>query len=474
MGVWERSPAGIAIANKNKNLVDDLCRALADFKPEDNIGSPYCIRRYVVDEHLGGPKGLATARRELAKRGMKLLLDFVPNHVAPDYPWVTDHPEYFIRGNADDARNDPASYIDVQGSICACGKDPYFPAWPDVLQLSAFQHGLRQAVVETVSGIAAQCHGVRCDMAMLLLNQIFERTWGSRAGQRPPIEYWDDVFPAVKKAYPNTCFIAEAYWDSEWELQHHGFDFCYDKRLYDRLEHDNVESVLLHLSADLAYQQKLLRFIENHDEPRAAATFSPAKEQAAAVTISSLPGARLFHEGQFEGRKIRVPVFLGRRSTEPVNKELQIFYGKLLAAINAPIFRDGEWKLCERHGWPDNQSCQNLVAWSWVKDDDLRLIAVNLGDSTVQARVRVPWEEVRGETWHLIDALSDASYDRDGNEMAASGLYVELQPWSYCFFQYRLAGHGKRTPPSDRRDPIDLVMKSITALSWGSPSVTPA
>ena len=119
---------------------------------------------------------------------------------------------------------------------------------------------------------------------------------------------------------------------------------------------------------------------------------------------------------------------------------MQTFYNKLLAAINAPIFRDGKWKLCERSGWPDNQSCQNLVAWSWVKDDDRRLIAVNLSDNAVQARVRVPWEEVRGETWHLTDALSDASYDRDGNEMAASGLYVELQPWSYCFFQYQLAG----------------------------------
>jgi len=442
MGVWERSPAGIAIANKNKNLVDDFRRALPDFKPEDNVGSPYCIRRYVVDKHLGGPEGLAVARRELAKRGMKLLLDFVPNHVAPDHPRITDHPEYFIHGSIEDATNNPASYIEVEGSVCACGRDPYFPAWPDVLQLNAFQPGLRQAVIETVTSIVAQCDGVRCDMAMLLLNQIFERTWGARAAQQPPTEYWGDVIPAVKRTHPDLCFIAEAYWDLEWELQQHGFDYCYDKRLYDRLEHENAETVRLHLSADLAYQQKLLRFIENHDEPRAAAAFSSAKAQAAAVTISSLPGARLFHEGQFEGRTVRVAGFLGRRPAEPVNKALQIFYAKLLTAINAPIFRDGEWKLCERNGWPDNPSFQNLVAWSWIKDEDRRLIVVNLGDSAVQARVQIPWEEVRGETWRLIDALSDVSYDRDGDAMAASGLYVELEPWGYSFFQYRLAGQG--------------------------------
>ena len=443
MGVWERSPAGIAIANRNESLLNDFRRALPDFRPQDNVGSPYCVRRYVVDNHLGGPNGLAIARRELAKRGMRLILDFVPNHVAPDHPWVVEHPEYFIHGNTTDARNDPASYIEVHGSVCACGKDPYFPAWPDVLQLNAFQPGLRKAVVETISSIASQCDGVRCDMAMLLLNAVFERTWGQRAGQRPKTEYWDDVIPTIKKAHLEFIFIAEAYWDMEWELQQKGFNFCYDKRLYDRLDHDNAESVRLHLCADFAYQKKLLRFIENHDEPRAAATFSPAKEQAAAVTISSLPGARLFHEGQFEGRKIRLPVFLDRGPKEPADKSLQAFYEKLFATINSPIFRDGEWGLCERNGWPDNPSFQNLVAWCWVKDDDRRLIVVNLSDSSVQARVRVPWTEVRGQRWHLADSLSNESYDRDGDEMLSPGLYVEMGPWNFYFFQCSRIGRGR-------------------------------
>jgi hypothetical protein len=436
MGVWERSPAGIAIANRNSDLLNDFRRALPDFRMEDNVGSPYCIRRYVVDQHLGGSEGLAIARRELAKRGMKLLLDFVPNHVAPDHPWVREHPEYFIRGNADDARNDPTGYLELEGTVFACGRDPYFPAWPDVLQLNALQHGLRQAVVETISTVASQCDGIRCDMAMLLLNAIFERTWGSRAGQPPASEYWVDVIPTIKRAHPGFLFIAEAYWDLEWELQQNGFDFCYDKRLYDRLEHENAESVRLHLCADLAYQGKLLRFLENHDEPRASATFSPAKQRAAAVTIATLPGARLFHEGQFEGRKVRLPVFLGRRPGEPADPELQAFYARLLKAINAPIFRDGEWKLCERSGWPDNPSFQNLVAWGWLKDSDRRLIIVNLGDRAVQARVHVPWEDSTGDTWRLADPLSDATYDRDGSEMALPGLYVELAPWECHVFQF--------------------------------------
>jgi hypothetical protein len=433
MGVWERSPAGIAIANQNKTLVDEFRRVLPDFRSQDNVGSPYAIRRYVVDGHLGGAEGLVVARRELANRGMKLLLDFVPNHVAPDHPWVSEHPEYFIGGHSEDARQDPGSVVEIQGRVYACGRDPFFPAWPDVLQLNAFEPGLRQAATDTVSGIAAQCDGIRCDMAMLLLNTIFERTWGGRAGQRPPTEYWGDVIPATKSAHPNFLFIAEAYWDLEWELQQLGFDFCYDKRLYDRLEHETAESARLHLCADLAYQRKLLRFLENHDEPRAAAAFSPPKERAVAVAFSSLPGARLFHEGQFEGRKVRLPVFLGRRPAEPADPAIERFYTRLLSAIRAPIFSEGEWTLCERSGWADNSSFENLVAWSWVKDTDKRLIVVNLSDQSAQAQVCVRWEDVRGAAVHLVDALSDASYDRSGCDLLSPGVYVELGPWG-CHF----------------------------------------
>ena len=435
MGVWERSPAGIAVANRNESLLHDFLRALPDFTTQDNVGSPYCVRRYVADQHFGGPSGLATARQELAKRGMNLILDFVPNHVAPDHPWVTEHPEYFVRGNADDAKREPASFLDVGGNVFACGRDPFFPAWPDVLQLNAFEPGLRRAVIETILGIAGQCDGVRCDMSMLLLNSVFERTWGGRAGPRPATEYWVDVIPAIKRARPDFLFIAEAYWDLEWELQQKGFDFCYDKKLYDRLEHGNAESIRLHLCADPAYQQKLLLFIENHDEPRAAATFSSAKERVAALTMATLPGAKLFHEGQFEGRKVRPSVFLGRRPTEPADAGLQSFYKTLLKAIDNPVFRDGQWSLCERTGWPDNQSFQNLVAWSWLKGEDRYLVVINLSDITVQARVRIPWGDVGGKTWRLTDALSGVIYDREGNEMQSSGLYVELGPWNCNFFR---------------------------------------
>jgi Alpha amylase, catalytic domain len=130
---------------QNKGLLEDFRRALPDFAAEDNVGSPYCVRRYVVDKHLGGGEGLAVARKSLAQRSIRLILDFVPNHVAPDHPWVLEHPEYFICGDKKDLERDAASFYESGGNVCACGRDPYFPAWPDVLQLNSFQPGLRAA-----------------------------------------------------------------------------------------------------------------------------------------------------------------------------------------------------------------------------------------------------------------------------------------------------------------------------------------
>jgi glycosidase len=432
MGVWERSPAGIAIALENEALIESFRRALPDFDTGDVVGSPYCIRDYRVDAHLGGPDGLAAARAALAERGLGLILDFVPNHVAPDHPWTNTHPEYFVRGSDDDLERDPASFVRAGGGVLANGRDPYFPAWPDVVQLNAFSSDLRAAVVETLGAIAAQCDGVRCDMAMLMMNDTFQRTWGERGGPRPADDYWPTVIPAVKSGHPAFVFLAEAYWDLEWALQQQGFDYCYDKRLYDRLVSDDAESVHGHLTAEVAYQQRLVRFIENHDEPRAAATFPPEKARAAAVTTLGQTGARLVHEGQLEGRTVQLPVFLSRRPDEPADLELRAFYEKLLAALGDRVFRDGEWQLGERSGWEGNDTWQNLVAWGW-RGESRKLVIVNLGGEAASGHVSLPWDELRGRLWQLDDAAGGESYERSGDDLR-DGLYVALDPWSWNLF----------------------------------------
>ena len=437
MGVWERSPAGRRFSLEQPGLQAEYRRVLPDVCPDDVVGSAYCIHRYVVDERLGGPKGLATARQRLATRGIRLILDFVPNHVAPDHPWVFDHPEYFIQGSAGDLTSTPWEFFESGGKVFAFGRDPCFPPWMDTVQLNAFHPGLRRAATETICEIAEQCDGMRCDMAMLLINGIFERTWGARAGIRPDQEYWREVIGAVRLKHPEVLFMAEAYWDLEWELQQQGFDYCYDKRLYDRLAHGNAESVRLHLLADLTYQDKLVRFIENHDEPRAAATFGPERSRVAAVTMATLPGAKLVHEGQLEGRRARLPVHLGRRPVEDPDLDLQVFCRRLLEVAKRAVFRDGDWRLCERSGWPDNASHLNLVAWCWRKGRERWLIAVNLSESRSQACVPLPWHDLAGRIWRLADAFSGELYERDGNEMLDPGLYVDLKPWRFHCLRLR-------------------------------------
>ena len=297
MGVWERSPAGLALAMANPDLQASFREALPDLTSADVIGSPYCVRNYVVDNAFGGPDALAAARAALRDRGVRLILDYVPNHVAPDHPWVSDNLELFVRGSEEDIRSDAASWIRAGSNILARGRDPYFPPWPDVVQLNAFSAALRATAADTLAGIAAQCDGIRCDMAMLMTNKVFAKTWAGRAGAEPVLEFWPEVIAAMRARHPDTVLIAEAYWDMEWDLQQDGFDFCYDKRLYDRIVGEDASAVRDHSRADLSYQRRLVRFLENHDEPRIASRIPPDAQPAAAVAIATLPGATLWHEG---------------------------------------------------------------------------------------------------------------------------------------------------------------------------------
>ena len=248
----------------------------------------------------------------------------------------------------------------------------------------------------------------------------------------PEQEYWDDVIGAVRAAHPDFLFIAEAYWDLEWRLQQLGFDFCYDKRLYDRLVHEDASSVRGHVSGDAAYQRALVRFLENHDEPRAAAVLPPDRQRAAAVAVATLPGATLWHEGQFEGYRVRLPVFLGRRPDETVDEELRAFHLQLLVA--AAGSRRGDWALCAATGWPDNHSYDQLLAWSWSDGQHRSLVVVNYADAPASARIQLPWDDLAGRTMRLDDLLAGVAYDRDGTELVVDGLYVQLAPWQYHVF----------------------------------------
>jgi glycosidase len=337
MGVWERSPAGLALAMANAGLLESFRAALPDLAEQDIIGSPYCVRRYVADRRFGGPAGLAAARAALAARGVRLILDYVPNHVAPDHPWVTQRPELFIQGGGDDMKADPAGWLKVGAAVLAHGRDLYFPPWPDVVQLNAFAPNAREATVRTLAHIAAQCDGIRCDMAMLMTNDVFATTWGGRAGPRPAEEFWPAVIAALRTRHSETVLIAEAYWDTEWTLQQQGFGFCYDKRLYDRVLGGDPPAVRGHLLAGLGYQSRLVRFLENHDEPRIAGQLPAVTERAASRwpppprARSGLPRASA-RRAAGQGARCLVSRTAGRnRRGQRAHRELAAARGQRLA-----------------------------------------------------------------------------------------------------------------------------------------------
>jgi hypothetical protein len=428
MGVWHRSEVGRAIALEA--FREETVLLLPDATDDDVVGSAYCIRGYEVDERLGGDAGLAVARDELARRGLRLLLDFVPNHVAPDHPWVEARPDFLVHGTEADLAADPGAWLATTHGPVARGRDPYFPPWRDVVQLDPMSPGLRDAAVETLVSIAARCDGVRCDMAMLFLDDVAERTWAGRLQPRRPEPYWVEVTRRVRAVAPDFLFLAEAYWDLEPRLVEEGIDGCYDKRLYDLLAFGDAPAVRRHLEADPAWQERLVRFLENHDEPRAAATFEPDRHRAAAVALMTLPGRPLLYRGELEGRRLRPPVHLGREPDEPVDEELAAWWRSLLEAVEDERVRTGAWELLAVEGWADNGAHERLLAWRW----EAHVVVVNYGDAEADGLVRLGPEHA-GSAWTLHDVLAGVSYERDGEDLAGRGLYVRLGAYGAHLFR---------------------------------------
>jgi glycosidase len=435
LSVWQTGAGAQQVSRANAEWRREFQETLPDLREEDIAGSGFAITGYTVHKNLGGDAALARLRERLRKRGLRLMLDFVPNHMGLGHPWIEEHPDYFIKGSEHDLARAPQNYTWVKRNagdqIFAYGRDPYFAGWPDTLQLNYANPVLQEAMIGELTRIAGQCDGVRCDMAMLVLPEVFERTWGQRA----PL-FWPTATQRVRERVPGFLFMAEVYWDMEWTLQQQGFDYAYDKRLYDRLREGHARPVREHFHAGLDYQDKLARFLENHDEPRAAATFSAEVHQAAAVITFLSPGLRFFHQGQFEGRKKRISPHLVRGPQEPIDSHLKQFYDRLLAALRQPAVRDGQWQLLEcTPAWEGNASHDAFLVFAWQNPKGEKLVvAVNYAPTKSQCHVRLPFADLAGKKWRLQDQLTAAGYEWNGDDLHGRGLFLDMAPWQACAF----------------------------------------
>ena len=420
LSVWTTGPKSRAQSRSNPHWISEFRNVLDDLKIEDIGGSGFAIADYRVSEEIGGQKSLEDLRGRLSKLGIKLMLDFVPNHVGLDHPWVSCHPEFLVSGTEELLAEQPENYFRDQdsGRIFAYGRDPYFPGWSDTVQLDYSHPLVHEQMQKTLLSISDQCDALRCDMAMLLIPRIFERTWGRSTGN-----FWGPAIGQVKTKHSGFLFMAEVYWDMEWELQEEGFDYCYDKRLYDRLCNRDFVGVRNHLKADLSYQSKLARFLENHDEPRAASTFAHAQHPSVAVASYLTPGLKFFYHGQWTGAKAQISPHLVRAPEEPPNPQLETLYCKLTELLKDPIFHSKDWELLEiARAWTDNWSSDCLLAWIWKeaaavgKAPRLVMCIVNLAEHEAQCKIAIPeWlRSFSGANWQ--DLWSDASFSMPSDQ----------------------------------------------------------
>jgi glycosidase len=408
LSVWQTGRAGQQISRSNAEWLNEFKETLPDLREDDITGSGFAIAGYTVHPALGGDAALARLRRRLKDRGLRLMLDFVPNHTALDHPWVEQHPEYYVAGTEEDLTQAPQNYTRLKtrngSTVFAYGRDPYFAGWPDTLQLNYGNRATQEAIIAELLKIAEQSDGVRCDMAMLVLPEVFERTWGMRCEP-----FWPRAIHQVREQASNFCFMAEVYWDLEWTLQQQGFDYTYDKRLYDRLRDRHTAPVREHFWAGLDYQDKLARFLENHDEPRAAAAFPGGVHESAAVITYLSPALRFFHQGQFEGRTKRISPHLTRAPAEPVDQKLKSFYDRLLTVGQQSVVREGRWQLLEcLRAWQGHGTHESFIAFAW--QDSQKKSAARGGELRSGLRAMLCPTSVRRSRWEDV-APGGSSWD---------------------------------------------------------------
>ena len=471
MGVWSTGPRARAEALKSPDLRRAYDEVLPGWTDSDVAGSPYAIGDYQVPPGLGGEGGLKQFRGQLRRRGMKLVLDFVPNHVGLDHPWVAQRPELFVQSRA--AASGTFSQ-QTSGGTCylAHGKDPYFPPWADTVQLDYRRHETRAAMTQLLQSIAQRCDGVRCDMAMLLLRDIFAKTWAQfpvfDAGQAPPAvsdagrqrsdaqassptnplpaaqalshdDFWSSAIARVKQDRPDFIFLAEAYWGLEPRLQQLGYDYTYDKVLYDGLVQRDAAGAQRHLlELNTESVARSAHFLENHDEPRVAAILSPPEHRAAALAILGLPGIRFLHEGQLTGARRKIPVQLARRPEEPREPQIASLYEQLLAALSGTTVGRGSGEVLKpRAAWPGNLTAQSFIIVQWQdRATEFEIVVVNLAPHRSQCYAPLTVQHLTAHNWTMKDLLGNESYKRSGDDLQNQGLYLDLPAHGAQVFRF--------------------------------------
>jgi hypothetical protein len=437
MGVWHTTPSSINKYCFHPDLVKAYDAVSERWTLADITGSPYAVEDYVISPLLGETDDLIFVKKQLNRLGIRLILDFIPNHFNSDSGLLDTNPDVFLQVDQYHYENDQETFFKHQRYHFAHGKDPYFAAWSDTVQVNYFNPVAHQFMQDRLLYVAELCDGVRCDMAMLILPEIFEKTWGYTSSNRQHLDFWSKAIARVRSYKKDFIFLAEAYWNTEWHLQQVGFDYTYDKRFLDLIKEGDISELKNHLSGAIDYQNKTIRFIENHDEERSITALGDMKSRAAAVLSNCLPGMRLHFDGQWDGKRVRYPVQIGTnfpaspcpctiRQFLPDGSECpcsRTHYDRLLQITSDPLFKYGEWQLI----LPTEGSGDCIVV-QWNYQSEEKLVAVNLGNQPIKIKITTPSSMHTGTIRDVLNQIENPGY----LSRQADGLHLNIPAFKAC------------------------------------------
>lgn len=444
MGVWESSPISEKLA-QDEDFLREFVRKYG--LSVSSIGSSvYSVKNYKLDPSFGFEWELKSLKEKLNSFGIKLLLDFVSNHMAIDANFSSDCIDCFVLGTKEDYEKNKDLFCEknINGNIyyVAHGKDPNFPAWKDTIQLNYFNPKTRQRMIDELLRISDLCDGVRCDMVMLSLNDIHESIWGwlnYRNGyKKPDREFWHEAISKVKEINPQFIFLAEVYWGLEWKMQQLGFDYTYDKVFYDRLKNMGAEEVRGHLRAEKLYQKKSVRFIDNHDEEPSIISFNnKRKALAAGVMVSTVRGLRFYNDMQLKGVSVKIPVQIKSFDLESYRDiEIEKFYEKLLKISDHPAFHGGEWELCEVMPIDEHdRSFKNIIAYRWTQMRTVKIIIINYSNEFSSGRIMVSLKS-KNDIVTLYEEFSERFFSYNAGDVLNGLVVKDMPPYGFFIFDH--------------------------------------
>ena len=432
-GVWEIGEYVRQYDLEDQILLNRYNENLPNWTREDVIGYPLCIYSYDINPEVGTLEDLIWFREQLKKRGMLLMLDYVPNHTAIDAPEMREHPEFYIRTTETNHEKYDLSRFMPNGIAYGAGK--FMPPMRFNAQLNLFRYDCRDHQINKLLQISELCDGVRVHLAQYQINSQFDLYWDKELGdcRAPPDEFWKVAIDRVRAKNPKFIMMGESYgYENQEKLLECGFNYIYEKELLDKLLYGDVHSFKSLIFQNHFITNRMVHFVENHDEPRILSRFHYDVKIACAASAAllTLPGIRLINFHQWLGYLPQIDVNLRRANDSHANKDIMLFYTRLFKVLDTDMIRYGQWEPLVVH---DSDS---VLAWKWVFGNQHLLVTINFKNDWSGGRVICEDAPIDMREIPVHELIYNTTYIRDPQEMRDTGLVLYLERYQTQVFEY--------------------------------------